>query len=89
MRQRLINKTAQPQETLTAGRMAARNAVATEAVSLPSLLFDSTLSKEDWTEGLKHHSKILTHLLLNDQIDDFNAYLGSQFGSEVSELKKE
>ncbi len=88
MRQRLINTTAQPLETLTTGRMAGRSAVFTEAISLPSLLFDSTLSKEDWIEGLKHHSKTLTNLLLNDQIDDFNAYLESQFGDEVSELKK-
>jgi rubrerythrin len=89
MRQRLINKTAQPQETLlTAGRMAARSAVVTEAISLPSLLFDSTLSKEDWIEGLKHHSKTLTNLLLNDQIEDFNAYLEAQFGSVAPEVKK-
>ncbi|MEF9477942.1 ferritin-like protein [Chryseobacterium sp. 1B4] len=89
MRQRLINKTAQPQETLTAGRMAAaRNAVIIEPVSLSSLLFDSTLSKEDWIEGLKHHSKTVTNLLLNDQIKDFNAYLESQFGSGISEIKK-
>ncbi len=89
MRQRLINKTAQPKETLlTAGRMAARSAVVTENVSLPSLLFDSALSREDWVEGLKHHSKTLTNLLLNDQIKDFNAYLESEFGSGVSDVKK-
>lgn len=88
MRQRLINKTAQPQETLTAGRMASRSTVVADAVSLPSLLFDSALSKEDWIEGLKHHSKTVTSLLLNDQIDDFNAYLESQFSSEASESKK-
>lgn len=88
MRQRLINKTEQPQETLTAGRMAARSAVATEAISLPSLLFDSTLSKEDWVEGVKHHSKMVTSLLLNDRIKEFNAYLESQSSSEISEVKK-
>lgn len=91
MRQKLINKTT-PQETLLTGKgagMAGRSAVVAETISLPSLLLDSTLSKEDWTEGLKHHSKTLTTLLLNDQIDGFNAYLQSQFGSETSESKKE
>ncbi|MDW9378808.1 ferritin-like protein [Chryseobacterium sp. JV558] len=88
MRQRLINKTAQPQETLLKGAgMAGRSAVVAEAVSLPSLLFDSTLSKEDWVEGVKHHSKAVTHLLLNDQIDDFNTYLESQSGFGVPESK--
>ncbi len=89
MRQKLIHKTVQSQETLVKGAgMAGRSAVVEESVSLPSLLFDSTLSKEDWTEGLKHHSKTLTHLLLNDQTDDFSAYLQSQFGSGTFESKK-
>lgn len=89
MRQKLINKTIQPQKTLLKGAgMAGRSAVVAESVSLPSLLFDSALSREDWNEGLKHHSKILTNLLLNDQMNDFNAYLQSQFGSETSESKK-
>lgn len=38
MRQRLINKAPQPQETLTAGRMAARSAAIIEPVSLPSFI---------------------------------------------------
>jgi rubrerythrin len=89
MRQRLINKTEQPQETLLKGsNLAGRSAVVAEAVSLPSLLFDSTLSKEDWVEGVKHHSKMVTSLLLNDRIKEFNAYLESQSSSEISEVKK-
>lgn len=87
MRQRLIHKT-EPQETLLKSSNAdARNAIVADAMSLQSLLFDSTLSKEDWIEGLKYHSKTLTHLLLNDEIEDFNQYLSSQFGSQDSELK--
>ncbi|WP_449398346.1 ferritin-like domain-containing protein [Chryseobacterium wanjuense] len=54
---------------------------------MQSLLFDSKISKEDWIEGLKHHSKTLTNLLLNNQINEFNQYLKSQFGGEISELK--
>ncbi|WP_123921441.1 ferritin-like domain-containing protein [Chryseobacterium viscerum] len=89
MRQRLINKTEQPQETLLKGsNLAGRSAVVAEPISLPTLLFDSTLSKEDWVEGVKHHSKMMTSLLLNDQIKEFNAYLESQSGSGISEVKK-
>ncbi|MBO9690747.1 ferritin-like protein [Chryseobacterium sp.] len=93
MRQRLIHKTEQPQETLSksvkGAAIAGRSAVAiADSVSLPSLLFDPSLSKEDWTEGLKHHSTILTGFLLNDQIKEFNAYLESQLGSGIPEIKK-
>ncbi|AZA76900.1 hypothetical protein EG347_04940 [Chryseobacterium sp. G0186] len=89
MRQRLINKT-EPQETLLQGaKISGRSAkVADAGISLQSLLLDSKISKEDWIEGLKHHSKTLTNLLLNDQIEEFNQYLGSQFGPEVSEINK-
>ncbi|WP_415326938.1 ferritin-like domain-containing protein [Chryseobacterium sp. MMS23-Vi53] len=88
MRQRLINKT-EPQENFSSkeAKLMGRNAVVEEALSLQSLLFDSKISKADWIEGLKHHSKTLTNLLLNDQIDEFNQYLSSQFGGEISELK--
>ncbi|NIF04783.1 hypothetical protein F3J23_04950 [Chryseobacterium sp. Tr-659] len=91
MRQRLINKTEQSQETtLSKGtNLAGRNAVVTEPLSLQSLLFDSGISKEDWIEGLKHHSKAVTNLLLNDQIDEFNQYLSSQFSLAVPEAKKD
>ncbi|MEY8760658.1 ferritin-like domain-containing protein [Chryseobacterium tongliaoense] len=86
MRQRLINKT-EPQETLLKGaNISGRNAIVADAFSLSSLLFDSAISKADWIEGLKHHSKTLTNLLLNDQTEGFNEYLSSQFGSEVPEL---
>ncbi|WP_343658666.1 ferritin-like protein [Chryseobacterium sp.] len=93
MRQRLIHKTEQPQETLSKSAkraaIAGRSAVAiADSVSLPSLLFDPSLSKEDWTEGLKHHSTVLTGFLLNDQIKEFNAYLESQLGSGIPEIKK-
>lgn len=89
MRQRLINKT-EPQETSLKGAgMASRSAVVADApLSLHSLLFDSNISKEDWMEGLKQHSKTLTNLLLNDQVEGFDQYLSSQFGSEISEGKK-
>lgn len=86
MRQRLIQKTA-PQETLSKEAEALdRNAIVTDAISLQSLLLDSTISKEDWIEGLKHHSKALTNLLLNEQTDEFNQYVRSEFGSAISEL---
>ncbi|RZJ38472.1 MAG: hypothetical protein EOO18_03275 [Chryseobacterium sp.] len=83
MRQRLINKT-EPQQTplLKGSNSLEKNAEVAEAISLQSLLFDSKISKEDWLEGLKYHNKTLTTLLLNDQIDEFNQYLSSQFGSE-------
>lgn len=82
MRQRLINKSA-PQETLQTkaaskgAKAVSRSAVVDEALSLQSLLFDSSISKEDWTEGLKYHSKALTNYLLNDQTKGFNQYLSS------------
>lgn len=88
MRQRLINKT-EPQETsLPSSRIAGRSAVVAEATSLQSLLFDSNISREEWVEGLKHHSKILTNLLLNDQVKEFDQYLRSEFSSELPEGKK-
>lgn len=88
MRQRLINKT-KPQETsLPSSRMAGRSAVVAEATSLQSLLIDSNISREEWIEGLKHHSKILTNLLLNDQVKEFDQYLRSEFSSELPEGKK-
>ncbi|MBL1220655.1 ferritin-like protein [Chryseobacterium sp. L7] len=93
MRQRLINKTV-PQETLSKGgtlkgaKGISKSAIIAETISLPTLLLDSTISKADWIEGLKHHSKTLTSLLLNDQIDAFNEYLSSQFGSGIPELSE-
>lgn len=87
MRQRLINKI-EPQETLLKGaRALAGNALVSEAISMQSLLTDSTISKADWTEGLKFHTKTLTNLLLNDQIEGFNHYLSTQFGSKISALE--
>ncbi len=89
MRQRLINKT-EPQESSSLLRSSlAKNTIVEEAISLQSLLFDSTISQEDWTEGLKYHSKTLTNLLLNNQIDEFNTYLQSQFGEEISKTSFE
>ncbi len=91
MRQRLINKT-EPKETLQTETLSkgmktlGRSAIVADAVSLPSLLFDSTISKDGWIEGLKHHSKTLTNLLLNDQIEAFDHYLASQFGSAIPEI---
>jgi hypothetical protein len=60
--------------------------VVDEALSLQSLLFDSSISKEDWTEGLKYHSKALTNYLLNDQTKGFNQYLSSQLATGIPEL---
>lgn len=84
MRQRLIHKT-EPQEnnSLLRGSLA-KNTIVADAISLQSLLFDSKISKDDWTEGLKYHSKTLTNLLLNNQIEEFNQYLQSQFGGEIN-----
>ncbi|MCA6065916.1 ferritin-like protein [Chryseobacterium sp. RG1] len=88
MRQRLINKT-EPQETSFAkgSNLMGRNAAVAESLSLQSLLFDTSISKADWIEGLKYHSKTLTNLLLNDQIKEFNDYLSSQFAGVISELQ--
>lgn len=86
MRQRLINKT-EPQENSSLLRSSSdKNTIVDEAVSLQSLLFDNTNSKENWIEGIKYHSKNVTNLLLNNQIDAFNEYLRSQFGGEVPEI---
>lgn len=91
MRQKLIRTTA-PQELLdknTASKGAktlSRSAMLADALSLQSLLFDSSIGKEDWTEGLKYHSKTLTNLLLNDQKDGFNQYVSSQFSGGFPEL---
>jgi hypothetical protein len=86
MRQRLINK-AEPQDNNLLRSSFAKNTIAEDAISLQSLLFDSKISKEDWIEGLKHHSKTLTSLLLNDQIEEFNKYLSAQFKAEISEIQ--
>lgn len=86
MRQRLINKT-EPQENNSLLRSSSdKNTIVDEAISLQSLLFDNTNSKENWIEGIKYHSKNVTNLLLNNQIDAFNEYLRSQFGGEVPEI---
>jgi hypothetical protein len=86
MRQRLINKT-EPQENSSLLRSSSdKNTIVDKAVSLQSLLFDNTNSKENWIEGIKYHSKNVTNLLLNNQIDAFNGYLRSQFGGEVPEI---
>lgn len=86
MRQRLINKT-EPQENNSLLRSSSdKNTIVDEAISLQSLLFDNTNSKENWIEGIKYHSKNVTNLLLNNQIDAFNEYLRSQFGGEISEI---
>ncbi|MCY1661613.1 ferritin-like domain-containing protein [Chryseobacterium sp. SL1] len=86
MRQRLINKT-EPQENSSLLRSSSeKNIIVDEAISLQSLLFDNTNSKENWIEGIKYHSKNVTNLLLNNQIDAFNGYLRSQFGGEVPEI---
>ncbi|MEI7489257.1 MAG: ferritin-like protein [Chryseobacterium sp.] len=84
MRQRLINK-AEPEQILLKGAFD-KNTLVEEVISLHSLLFDTKISEEDWLEGLKYHSKILTNLLLNNQIKEFNDYLSSQFGSALQEI---
>lgn len=87
MRQRLINKT-EPQETNISSRNSlAQSTIEAEAISLHSLLFDSTINKQDWIEGLKYHSKTLTNLLLNNQIKEFNEYLSTQFSGKISNLQ--
>ncbi|WP_312344456.1 ferritin-like domain-containing protein [Chryseobacterium binzhouense] len=86
MRQRLINKS-EPQENNSLLRSSlAKNTIVAEAISLQTLLFDSSINKENWIEGLKYHSKTLTNLLLNNQIEEFNQYLQSQFHGEISEM---
>ncbi|QQV03993.1 MULTISPECIES: ferritin-like domain-containing protein [Chryseobacterium] len=86
MRQRLINKS-EPQENNNLLRSSlAKNTIVAEATSLQSLLFDSSINKENWIEGLKYHSKTLTNLLLNNQIEEFNQYLQSQFQGGISEM---
>lgn len=88
MRQRLINKTEEPQQPVLKGsKMMERNALVSEALSLQSVLFDPTISREDWKEGVKQHSKTVTGLLLNDEVEAFDQYLSAQFGSADSGLK--
>lgn len=89
MRQRLIHKTEnqeQPKavtfDTFARGSVS-QNTIAEEAIPLESLLFSSDISENNWTEGIKYHSKTLTNLLLNDQIEEFNAYLSSQLNGEA------
>lgn len=86
MRQRLINKTELQENSSLLRSSSEKNTIADEAISLQSLLFDNTNSKENWIEGIKYHSKNVTNLLLNNQIDAFNEYLRSQFGGEVPEI---
>lgn len=82
MRQRLINKR-EPQETLMdhAATFEIDNSTP-NYLSLQSLLFDNNIAKGEWLEGLKQHSKTLTNLLLNDQVEGFNEYLAAQFGAK-------
>lgn len=89
MRQRLINKT-EPQERLKGTKLkgtkiSGGSAIVSDALSLQSVLFDPVISKGDWVEGLRNHSKTLTNLLLNDQTEAFNQYLSSEFGPELSD----
>jgi hypothetical protein len=88
MRQKLIHKREnqeQPEANTFAKGSFTPHTPAAEAISLQSLLFNHSLSKNDWTEGLKYHSKTLTNLLLNNQIEEFNTYLESQFNHEITE----
>jgi len=80
MRQRLIQKTEQRETLLKSTQAAGRNAMVSDTISLQSVLFDGTISKEDWTAGLKHHYKTVTSLLLNDDFVAFDNYLNTQFG---------
>jgi hypothetical protein len=83
MRQRLINKTETQENLLKSSNALSKNTIVADAISLQTLLFDTTISKQDWSEGLKHHNKTLATLLLNNQIKEFNEYLSSQFSSEM------
>lgn len=93
MRQRLIHKTEiheQPEANTFARGSFIQNTIVEETISLHSLLFHSDISKNDWIEGLKYHSKMLTNLLLNNQTEEFNRYLSSQLNQDISEeLKNE
>lgn len=83
MRQRLITKI-EPQPALLKGAFA-ETAVKEEGLSLQSLLFDSGISKEEWTSGLKQQSKMVTNLLLNDQTEELENYIRTQFDPELLE----
>ena len=48
---------------------------------LHDLLFDKKMSKEQWTAGLKEHSKTLVNALLNDDFDGFETYLNGHLKS--------
>lgn len=89
MRQRLITKQ-EPRSTLLQSGLAGRAAVEMEGVeetslSLQSLLFDSGISKDQWVDGLKQHSKILANMLLNDQTGELSGYLSRQFELPVEQ----
>lgn len=65
------------------------NVLPLQPLSLHALLFDPTISKEAWIEGIKHHTKLVTTLLLNDQTQAFNQYLSSEFGTGTPEISEE
>lgn len=50
-----------------------------DKLSLQSLLFDSGISKEEWTKGLKEQSKKVTNMLLNDETERLGKYIRTQF----------
>jgi hypothetical protein len=92
MRQKLINKIT-PQQPTTETSSFARGeavaiAVAEDLTTLQSLIFNPSISKEEWISGLEHHSKIITNLLLNDEKEEFNQYLRTQFKGELDSSVK-
>lgn len=79
MRQKLIN-TRQP--VMLKG-IAAKSLEKNTALTLQSLLFDAGISKEQWINAIKEHSKNLTNILLNDQTEEFSRYLSTQLDASL------
>ncbi|GAB5419334.1 MAG: ferritin-like protein [Crocinitomicaceae bacterium] len=89
MRQKLIKKkiTDSPKKSVAKGleamgaeleKMAgAKLAADSTNEALHQLLFDRNIGKDQWTAGLKEHSKTLVNTLLNDDFEGFEMYLNS------------
>jgi len=90
MRQKLINKT-EPQQPIVETNSFAKGAavaVAEDSTSLQSIIFDSSISKEEWIKSLKYHSQMVTSLLLNNETEKFNQYLSLQFNGKIDSSAK-
>lgn len=82
MRQKLIKKV--QKSSAKKGRKEAVQLTHVEENPLEQLLFGQPAGREQWVESLKKHSSTVANILLNNDLDAFNAYLKSNLGGIAS-----